>query len=605
MNLISDSSVMSRKRVYKEEFLGTGFTCLIDHGTEKPQCVVCGEVLSHESLKENKLKRHLQGKHPALAGKDLEYFKRNEEQLKRQRLDKPMHTGVYSVQQATLASYLVAKRIAKCMQPHTIGEKLVKPAALDMVSTILGDAAAKKIQTIPLSDNTINRRIQEMSGDIKEQVVAAIKGSGKFSLQLDEFTDVSDDAQLLVYVRYQGKSDIEENFLFCKRLETTTTGEDLFKLVDNFIKEEGLKWDQCYSVCSDGAPAMLGARQGFTARVKQVNPTVIVTHCLLHRENLASRKMSLELNTVIEDVIQIVNFVKSSALNSRLFSQMCSDMGSEYEHLLYYSSVRWLSRGKVLQRLLDMRVEVEIFLHEKKHALAARLTEPRWLLKLAYLTDIFSELNSLNVSMQGKDETLISVSQKLKAFKAKLRLWKGKIELGKTASFPLMNLFLEDEEDASLLDVQSVIFGHLEKLIEEFDKYIPDGELHEKYKWLCRPFDVQAEDLSEEYSIQNLREELIEVQHDETLRFNFERQTLGVFWTAVKKEKPVLGCEAVKMLLPFATTYLCESGFAALTAIKTRYRNRLQPEHDLRVALSKTEPRIEKLSNMIQAQGSH
>ena len=223
-----------------------------------------------------------------------------------------------------------------------------------------------------------------------------------------------------------------------------------------------------------------------------------------------------------------------------------------------------------------MRAEVEIFLHEKKHALAARLTEPRWLLKLAYLTDIFSELNSLNVSMQGKDETLISVSQKLKAFKAKLRLWKGKIELGKTASFPLMNLFLEDEEDASLLDVQSVIFGHLEKLIEEFDKYIPDGELHEKYKWLCRPFDVQAEGLSEEESsIQNLQEELIEVQHDETLRFNFERQTLGVFWTAVKKENPVLGCEAVKMLLPFATTYLCESGFAALTAIKTRYRNRL------------------------------
>ena len=111
-----------------------------------------------------------------------------------------------------------------------------------------------------------------MSGDIKEQVVAAIKESGKFSLQLDESTDVSDDAQLLVYVRYQGKSDIEENFLFCKRLETTTTGEDLFKLVDNFIKEEGLKWDQCYSVCSDGAPAMLGALSGFHCQSKTSQP---------------------------------------------------------------------------------------------------------------------------------------------------------------------------------------------------------------------------------------------------------------------------------------------------------------------------------------------
>lgn len=36
---------------------------------------------------------------------------------------------------------------------------------------------------------------------------------------------------------------------------------------------------------------------------------------------------------------------------------------------------------------------------------------------------------------------LISVSEKLKAFKAKLRLYKGKIEQGKTVSFPFLNLF--------------------------------------------------------------------------------------------------------------------------------------------------------------------
>ncbi|XP_042228049.1 zinc finger BED domain-containing protein 5-like [Homarus americanus] len=302
-----------------------------------------------------------------------------------------------------------------------------------------------------------------MSADIKEQVVAAIKKRRKFSLQLDESTDVSDDAQLLVYARYQGTSDKEENFQFCKQLETTTTGEDLFKLVDSFIKEENLSWDQCFSVCSDGAPAMQGARQGFTARVKQVNPAVIVVHCLLHWENLASRKLSHELNSVMEDVIKIVNFIKSSALNSRLFNQMCSDMGSEYEHLLYYSAVRWLSRGKVLQRVFEMRTQVEIILNEKKHALASRLSEPRWLLQLTYLADIFSELNLLNMSMQGRDDTYLTLSEKLKAFKAKLRLWKGKIERGKAASFPLLNLFLKDEEDVSLLDVQNIIVEHLEK----------------------------------------------------------------------------------------------------------------------------------------------
>ncbi|KAK3871794.1 hypothetical protein Pcinc_023081 [Petrolisthes cinctipes] len=121
----------------------------------------------------------------------------------------------------------------------------------------------------------------------------------------------------------------------------------------------------------------------------------------------------------------------------------------------------------------------------------------------------------------------------------------------------------------------------------------------------ARPFDVDLEDLSdEESSIQKLQEELIEVQHDETLRFNFQQQSLGVFRTA-EKEKPVLGREAEKVLLQFATTYLCESGFASLAAIKTKSRNRLQPEHDLRVALSTIEPRMDKFTSKFQPQGSH
>ncbi|XP_068233586.1 zinc finger BED domain-containing protein 5-like [Palaemon carinicauda] len=142
-----------------------------------------------------------------------------------------------SVQQSTLASYLVAWRIARAKKVHTIGEELVKPAALDMVGTIYGKEFAKKIEHVPLSNDTVKKRIQNMSHDIKDQVIAAIKKSGHFSLQLDESTDVSDDAQLMTYVRYQGQEAMEEEFLFCRPLLTTTTGEDIFMKVDSFFKE--------------------------------------------------------------------------------------------------------------------------------------------------------------------------------------------------------------------------------------------------------------------------------------------------------------------------------------------------------------------------------
>ena len=79
-----------------------------------------------------------------------------------------------------------------------------------------------------------------MSCNIKAQLIAAIKESGQFSLQLDESTDLSDDAQLMTYVWYQGEEDMEEESLFCRPLQTTTTGEDIFMTVDLFFREEGL-----------------------------------------------------------------------------------------------------------------------------------------------------------------------------------------------------------------------------------------------------------------------------------------------------------------------------------------------------------------------------
>jgi len=48
-------------------------------------------------------------------------------------------------------------------------------------------------------------------------------------------------------------------------------------------------------------------------------------------------------------------------------------------------------------------------------------------------------------------------------------------------------------------------------------------------------------------------------------------------------------------LLPFATTYLCEQGFSALTVSKTKVRNCLNPGDNMRIALSKTQPYIEDI----------
>ena len=68
---------------------------------------------------------------------------------------------------------------------------------------------------------------------------------------------------------------------------------------------------------------------------------------------------------------------------------------------------------------------------------------------------------------------------------------------------------------------------------------------------------------------------------------------------------PWLGIHALNILVPFSSTYLCECGFSALLTIKSKARNRLDVESDIRCALSTTSPDIEQLVAKKQGQPSH
>ena len=81
-----------------------------------------------------------------------------------------------------------------------------------------------------------------MSDNAKQQVIALLKEAplGKFSIQLDEPTDVAACAKLTVFARYISGEDFKENFLFCHAIDSTTRGENIFNKVSNFFEREGL-----------------------------------------------------------------------------------------------------------------------------------------------------------------------------------------------------------------------------------------------------------------------------------------------------------------------------------------------------------------------------
>jgi len=56
--------------------------------------------------------------------------------------------------------------IVKSKKAHDIGENLIKPCLVEMANILLGNKAARKLSKISMSDNTIKKRIEDMSNNI-------------------------------------------------------------------------------------------------------------------------------------------------------------------------------------------------------------------------------------------------------------------------------------------------------------------------------------------------------------------------------------------------------------------------------------------------------
>ena len=113
---------------------------------------------------------------------------------------------------------------------------------------------------------------------------------------------------------------------------------------------------------------------------------------------------------MLNQVIEVVNYIKTLALKSRLFELLCKDIDSQHVCLLLHTEAIWLSKGKVLARVNELQKELVSFFENENHEY--NLTMP----EVDYLTEIFGHLNCLNNNMQGRNENIFILMDKLVAF---------------------------------------------------------------------------------------------------------------------------------------------------------------------------------------------
>ncbi|XP_072392496.1 general transcription factor II-I repeat domain-containing protein 2-like [Diabrotica undecimpunctata] len=252
----------------------------------KVVCLICKNSVA--IAKEYHVKQHYETQHPSFTKFTGELRKQKMLSLKRElNGQQAMFTKpIQDSETATEVSYEISRMIAKRSRQIEIAAKKMCPEA------------SKKFEKIQLNRMTIQRRIISLSGNTAEQLIEKTKIIEFFSLALDESTDISSTAQLLIFIRgvTQDFEVLEELLGMCS-LKGQTKGVDILNVLLDECSKTDLDLSKLSGVATDGAPAMIGVNSGLVTLLKKhlqeknINAEDLMQfHCIIHQEALCSKK---------------------------------------------------------------------------------------------------------------------------------------------------------------------------------------------------------------------------------------------------------------------------------------------------------------------------
>ena len=140
---------------------------------------------------------------------------------------------------------------------------------------------------------------------ILDQLLEKVRRSRFFGLLCDDVTDIVVLEQFITFIQFVDpqSGEVSTDFLFVENAlanSNSANAQTLFTILTTKLQEMKISIDKCSSLVSDGASVMLGPRSGLTARLKELNPSLISLHCICHKLALACVDTSKDLDYIAE-----------------------------------------------------------------------------------------------------------------------------------------------------------------------------------------------------------------------------------------------------------------------------------------------------------------
>ncbi|KAL8599914.1 hypothetical protein ACOMHN_057691 [Nucella lapillus] len=148
----------------------------------------------------------------------------------------------------------------------------------------------------------------------------------------------------------------------------SSTGENIFHLLDDTLTSLGIDWTKCLSLVCDNAATMTGLNKGVISYVRKKTPKVHLAGCVCHLLNLAAKKATKAFQGEFDfdDILRQISWYMSQSTNrEQRLKKLQKQCGTPELNVIDHCPTRWLSMGLALRRLLQQWKPLQMFFEEE------------------------------------------------------------------------------------------------------------------------------------------------------------------------------------------------------------------------------------------------
>ncbi|KAH7424145.1 hypothetical protein KP509_12G092200 [Ceratopteris richardii] len=313
-----------------------------------------------------------------------------------------------------------------------------------------------------------NLKPETMCDYVKVSYINAVSGREMLLVIHDyvKSTDRTIHKHLIIYILYitnGGKDHVKCDFIELLAMENGSA-KCIYDVVTRFLSDNMLDMHKLIALATDGASVMIRNKTGVVACFQESIPYIMGVHCIAHRQALAAKDGFITHPHVYAFVDKVANKVyswleKSSKRHDELWKIM-----SAYDMLdvkaLQIHSVRWLSRGQVMERLKSTIFCVQFMIH--------------------FLVDVLKELNKLNMEFQRHEMDVISISAMLDLTIEKLKRRYLDVDAN---NFDLNALPCDNAKyNGSLDECISMAKVYVTNILDSLNKHFEDISVYNAFK---------------------------------------------------------------------------------------------------------------------------